>query len=91
MLKTNDPYDLRLIDLGYAYDITDISQFIPRGTQEYYAPEILEGLAGTFSDMWSFAITLYCWISSKVPFKGIKPEEIVARSIHRKIDLETGV
>lgn len=89
MLKTNDPSDLRLIDFGYAYDMNDVSQFIPRGTKEYYAPEIAEGLAGTFSDMWSFGITLYYWLSLSVPFKGANIEEIVARAIYRKIDLDT--
>jgi len=91
ILKTNDPCDLKLIDFGYAYNINDASQFIPRGTKEYYAPEIPEGLAGTFSDMWSFGITLYYWLSLSVPFKGANIEEILARAIYRKIDLDTGM
>lgn len=91
MLKTENPEDLRLIDFGYAYDMNDVSQFIPRGTKEYYAPEIAEGLAGTFSDMWSFGITLYYWLTLTVPFKGANIEEIVARAMYRKIDLESGV
>ena len=91
MLKTSDPSELRLIDFGYAYNITKSYEFIPRGTQEYYAPEVAEGLVGTFSDMWSFGVTLYYWLSGDVPFKGVKIEEIVTKAVYRKLDLESGM
>ncbi len=90
MLKSSDPTDLRLIDFGYAYNINKYHQFIPRGTKEYYAPEITEGLVGTFSDMWSFGVTLFYWLSGDVPFKGMQPEEIATKAMFRKIDLDSG-
>lgn len=91
MLKSAESLDIRLIDFGYAYNIGELCQFVPRGTKEYYAPEVEDGLVGTFSDMWSFGITLYYWLSGDVPFKGVKVEEIVARALYRKLDFEHGM
>ncbi len=91
LLKSSDPTDIRLIDFGYAYNVNKYHEFIPRGTKEYYAPEITEGLVGTFSDMWSFGVTLYYWLSGDVPFKGVKAEEIATKAVYRKLDLEKGV
>lgn len=71
--------DLKLIDFGYAYDVTGSMKFIPKGTHEYMAPEIFSGFVGTASDMWSFGITLYNWLSGEVPYSG-KIEEIYIRA-----------
>lgn len=82
--------ELKLIDFGYASDITKELDFIPRGTPEYFAPEILGGLASTSCDMWSFGITLYNWLTGNVPYTG-KEEEIYNKARIHPLTFESGM
>jgi serine/threonine protein kinase len=79
--------DLKLIDFGYACNTSKEIDFIPRGTAEFFAPEILERLVSNKSDMWSFGITLYNWLSGEVPYTG-KEEEIFNKAMTRSLNLD---
>ena len=89
MLKSQEPADLKLIDFGYAHEAQSATQFLPRGTMQYTAPEVRCGFVSPVSDMWSFGVLLHVWLSGDAPFKGNTLEEIFARAMYRSVLFES--
>ena len=79
LLKNKDSIDeIKLIDFGFAQDMS-YNKMIKRisGTPYFVAPEVLNGKINQKSDIWSVGVMMYIMISSKVPFPGNTPKEIL--------------
>ena len=60
---------IKLIDLGFAQNISQVSESIIRGTSEYIAPEILRKENHDFRvDLYSLGILLYKLVYGEFPF-----------------------
>lgn len=66
-----------LADFGLVKSIEDASGLTQTGsllgTPEYMAPELAEGSANTYSDIYSLGILLYQMVTGRVPFSGETP------------------
>ena len=70
--------EIKLIDFGFAQDMT-YKKLIKSisGTPYFIAPEVLNSKVNQKSDIWSVGVIMYIMISSKIPFPGNTPKEIL--------------
>jgi serine/threonine protein kinase len=66
--------EILLTDFGIAIDSYSWKHLLqlPAGSVYYMAPEQTHGKAGSASDQYSLAITVYEWLCGTVPFKGTR-------------------
>lgn len=68
ILLANGGQTLKLIDFGIAHESQNNDQRMPRGTQGFLAPEVIEGRFGRAADYYSLAHIAYLFYSGK-PFE----------------------
>ena len=57
------------------------------GTEEYIAPEVIEGYGHTSSvDWWTFGILMYEMLYGTTPFKGRSQNETFSHILHKKLE-----
>jgi len=66
--STNNSYDLRVIDFGFADVFTDAPSFMCVGTPCYMAPEMITGGYHKSADLWSLGVVMYGLLSGNLPF-----------------------
>ena len=80
LLKEKDSInEIKLIDFGFAQNLTynKVIECIS-GTPYFIAPEVLNSHDNQKKcDIWSVGVMMYIMISSKVPFPGNSPKEIL--------------
>jgi len=70
LLISPDGY-LKVIDWGFAKEITDNTTYTMCGTPEYLAPEIVGGSGhGSAADFWALGVNLYEMVVGYSPFAG---------------------
>ncbi len=91
--------EILLTDFGIAIDSYSWKHIlqIPAGSLPYMAPEQTLGKAGSSSDQYALAITVYEWLCGTVPFKGTRAEieeqhkRTLPRPLHTHISIALSV
>src|SRR3989339_801404 len=79
--------NIKMIDMGFAHHSSSGDEFLPRGTTEYIAPEILKNETHNHKvDLYSLGIMLYRIIYKKFPFKSESVLEIYKEQIENEFD-----
>jgi len=79
--------NIKMIDMGFAHHSSSGDEFLPRGTTEYIAPEILKNETHNHKvDLYSLGIMLYRIIYKKFPFRSESVLEIYKEQIENEFD-----
>jgi serine/threonine protein kinase/tetratricopeptide (TPR) repeat protein len=78
---------IMLLDLGLARHSYDTSDFHPRGTREYIAPELLSGGDHDYRvDLYSLGMLFYKLIYNRLPFNNVSAIEILKSHLEGNFD-----
>jgi serine/threonine-protein kinase len=72
----------KIMDFGFAREITAIERSLVIGTAQYIPPEVAQGQHADFrSDLYSVGCCLYEMLTGTVPFSGATPMAIAFRHV----------
>lgn len=84
---------VKLFDLGFAKKIgsdPDLEEGLTMGTVEYMSPELAQDKddIDIRSDMYALGISLYQFLTGKLPFRGDNQRELLARQVEEPLSNE---
>lgn len=80
MFSTKDMTNLKLIDLGLSSGFKRDSREI-RGTADYMAPEVWDGIYGPEADVWSCGAVFYAMLTGEPLLPALKKESAIRRLV----------
>jgi serine/threonine protein kinase len=83
--------EIKLIDFGLSKWKTGGKIHTASGSPYYLAPEVIEGVKTTKSDIWSLGVLLYCLLSGTLPFVGDEDETIFDKVKESDVNFETRI
>ena len=83
--------ELKLIDFGLSKWKSFGQMHTTTGTPYYLAPEVLEGIKTSKSDIWSWGVILYCMLSGSLPFVNDGDKSIFQKTIEGSYSFENKI
>jgi calcium/calmodulin-dependent protein kinase I len=83
--------DLKIADFGLSKLVhPEELMKMPCGTLNYVAPEVLALVGyGREADIWSLGVIMYLLLRGELPFYGKAKSEVIQKTLHAEINLET--
>ena len=88
----SDDLTVKILDFGLAnvcHEREDLTTVI--GTPYYVAPEVLRGHYSEECDMWSVGVVLFILLSSRLPFMGDTPEDLLTKVAKGEYEMDPTV